>query len=128
MGPPDEFNPQRETDRLQDAVRDHDRRVLDELISDRFALVSGRSLGRLGKEDWIAAALQVEWKSFVVSVSGVIDLDGVWVVDHDVEQEMAAAPGWATQSPMRTRWITTDVWAVEEGQWRLVCRHPEMLQ
>ena len=123
-----EFDAQIESDRLQHAVRDHDQRVLDELISERFVLVSGRSLGRLGKEEWIAAALQVEWKSFTVSVSRVISLDGVVIVDQDIEQELAVAPSWASGAPAQTRWITTDVWADEDGRWRLVCRHPELLQ
>lgn len=122
------FDAQRETDRLQGAVCRHDRDELDDLISERFALVSGRSLGRLGKEDWIAAALQVEWKSFDVWVSRVIDLGDAVVVDHDIEQDMAAAPNWASAAPTRTRWITTDVWVVEGGRWRLVCRHPELMQ
>lgn len=123
-----DFDAQLETDRLQGAVRDHDRRVLDELVSERFMLVSGRSLGRLDKDGWIAAALEVHWKSFAVSISRLIHLAGVAVVDHDIEQEMATAPSWARGAPRRTRWVTTDVWTVEDGLWRLVCRHPELVQ
>ena len=62
MGPV-EFDPAAETHRLQDAVRRHDRPLLDRLLSDRFAFVSGRTLGRLDKEAWITAALQVDWEA-----------------------------------------------------------------
>jgi hypothetical protein len=47
-------------------------------------------------------------------------------VDHDVEQEMAAGPSWAADAPAQTHWVGTDVWAIENGHWRLVCRHPEL--
>ena len=120
------FDARAETERLQDAVRRHDRMLLDELVSERFALVSGRALGRLGKLDWITAALQVEWERFAIAISRVIDLDDVVVVDHDVEQELAAAPVWAPEAPRESNWTMTDVWAAEGGQWRLVCRHPEL--
>lgn len=120
------FDPDRETDQLQEAVRRHDRALLERLVSDRFVFVSGRSLGRLGKGDWIAAALQVEWQRFVVSIARVVDLDRVVIVDHDTEQEMARPPAWGPEAPTRTRWITTDVWVEESGIWRLVSRHPEM--
>jgi hypothetical protein len=41
-----EFDASRETNRLQDAVRRHDRPLLEQLLSDRFAFVSGRDLGQ----------------------------------------------------------------------------------
>ena len=114
------------TSRLQDAVRLHDRARLNELVRDRFLFVSGRSLGRLGKAEWIASALEVEWERFTVSVVRVVALDEVVVVDHDIEQEMKASPRWAPGAPTRTHWAITDVWAAEHGAWRLVCRHPEL--
>jgi Domain of unknown function (DUF4440) len=120
------FDARAETDRLQDAVRRHDHALLDELVSGRFALVSARSLGRLDKEAWIASALQVEWKDFVVSVRRVIDMESFAVVDYDIDQEMAAAPSWAPGAPTKTQWVVTDVWGRENGQLRLVCRHPEL--
>jgi hypothetical protein len=121
------FDAKGKTEQLQDGVRDHDRELLDELVSEGFALVSGRSLGRLGKDDWIAAALQVDWTRFVVAIKRVIELNDVAIVDYDVEQEMASAPNWAPDAPLRTRWVTTDVWVLKAGQWRLLCRHPELV-
>lgn len=121
-----EFDASHETDRLQDAVRRGDRPVLEQLLSDRFAFVSGRALGRLDKEDWITAALGVEWQRFGISIARVVDLDNVVIVDYDVEQEMAAPPEWAPDAPTQTRWITTDVWMAESGTWRLASRHPEL--
>jgi hypothetical protein len=53
------FDAQSQTDRLQDAIRQHVQALLDDLISERFVLVSARSLGRLDKEAWIASALPV---------------------------------------------------------------------
>lgn len=73
-------------------MRRHDRARLNELVSDRLLFVTGRALGRLGKEDWIAAALDVEWESFEVSISRVVALDEVVVIDHDIEQVMKAPP------------------------------------
>jgi hypothetical protein len=113
---------------LQDAVRRRDRELLETLVSDRFALVSGRALGRIGKDEWIAAALRVHWKSFRVSINRVIDAGDVAIVDHDIEQEMVRAPSWAPQASLRTRWVTTDAWIREAGGWRLICRHPELVQ
>lgn len=104
-----EFDAQAVTDRLQDAVRRHDRALLEQLVSEKFALVSGRALGRVGKQEWIAAGMNVEWKSFAVSIARVIEIDDVVVVDHDIEQEMEAPPNWATDAPTHTRWVTTDV-------------------
>jgi hypothetical protein len=52
-----EFDAEAATHHLQDAVRRHDRAALDQLVSEHFGLVSGRSLGRVGKQEWIAAAL-----------------------------------------------------------------------
>jgi hypothetical protein len=40
-----EFDASGETNRLQDAVRRHDRPLLEQLLSDRFAFVSDRALG-----------------------------------------------------------------------------------
>jgi hypothetical protein len=125
--PSTKFDAQGKTEQLQAGVRAHDRQLLQELVSERFALVSGRSLGRLGKDDWIAAALQVDWKSFAVSIKRVIEVSGVAIVDYDIEQEMASAPSWAPEAPRRTRWVTTDIWGLEADQWRLVCRHPELV-
>jgi hypothetical protein len=121
-----EFDPGGETERLQDAVRRHDRPLLEQLLSDRFAFVSGRALGRLDKERWIAAALRVEWRSFAVAIVRVIDLGDVVIVDLDIEQEMTAPPGWAPDAPTHSRWNTTDVWVTESGTWRLASRHPEI--
>ena len=123
-----EFDAEAATERLQDAVRRHDRVLLNQLVSDRFALVSGRSLGRLGKEEWIAAALGIEWKSFVIAVARVLELKGVVIVNHDLEQDMKEPPNWASEAPLHSRWVTTDVWAVEDDSWRLLCRHPEPRQ
>ena len=121
-----EFNAGRATNRLQDAVRRHDRALLEQLLSDSFAFVSGRALGRLDKEAWIAAAVRVEWQRFATEIARVVDLGNVVIVDHDVLQEMTAPPEWAPDAPTQTRWITTDVWAAESGIWRLASRHPEL--
>ena len=123
---PTEFDATRATTRLQDAVRRHDRPLLEQLLSDRFAFVSGLALGRLDKEGWIAAALRVEWQRFATDIARVVDLGNVVIVDHDVEQEMTAPPEWAPGAPTHTRWITTDVWVAESGIWRLASRHPEL--
>jgi hypothetical protein len=121
------FDAARETDSLQAAVRRHDRPLLEQLLSDRFAFVSGGALGRLDKEGWITAALSVEWQRFEISIVRVVDLGEVMLVDHDVAQEMSAPPEWAPDAPRRTRWITTDVWAADSGIWRLTSRHPELI-
>lgn len=120
------FDPAGDTNRLQGAVRRHDRPLLDQLVSDRFVFVSGRALGRLDKEGWITAALRVNWESFAVSIARVVELGDVVVVDHDIEQQMTAPPGWAPAVPTNTRWTTTDVWVRESATWRLASRHPEM--
>ena len=122
------FNAEAQSIRLQDAVRTHDQELLDRLVSDRFALVSGRSLGRLGKTEWIAAALNVDWRSFRISINRVIEAGDAAIVDHDTEQEMVRAPSWAPDAPLRTCWVTTDTWLREPGGWRLICRHPELVQ
>ena len=104
-----EFDPGGQTNRLQDAVRRHDRSLFDRLVSDGLAFVSGRALGRLDKQGWITAALRIEWDRFAVSIARVVDLGDVVIVDHDIEQEMTAPPDWASDAPTRSRWTTTDV-------------------
>ena len=121
------FDANRETHRVQDAVRRHDRPLLEQLVSERFAFVSGRALGRLHKEEWIAAGLGVDWQRFEISVVRVVECGDVAVVDYDIDQEMAAPPAWVGDAPTQTRWVITDVWAVESGAWRLVSRHPELI-
>ena len=120
------FDPASETNRLQEAVRRHDRPVLEQLVSDRFIFISGRALGRLDKQRWIAAALRVDWQGFAVEVARVVDLGDVVIVDQDIEQEIVAPPDWAPGAPTHTRWTTTDVWVAEAGTWRLASRHPEI--
>jgi hypothetical protein len=122
------FDAEAQSTCLQDAVRSHDEELLESLVSDRFALVSGRSLGRLGKDEWIAAALRVAWRSFQLSINRVIEAGDAAIVDLDIEQEMVRAPSWAPQAPLRTRWVTTDAWLREPGGWRLICRHPELVK
>jgi hypothetical protein len=73
------FDGQAETDRLQGAVRRHDQALLDELVSERFVLVSARSLHRLDKGGRDRLSLQVEGNSFVVSVRRWIDMGSVAV-------------------------------------------------
>ena len=121
-----EFDPARETNRLQEAVRLHDRPLLEHLVSDRFVFVSGRALGRLDKQQWITAALRVDWQSFAVEVARVVELGNAVIVDLDIEQEIVAPPDWSPGAPTHTRWTTTDVWVAEAGTWRLASRHPEI--
>lgn len=87
---------------------------------------SGRALGRLDKNDWITAALRVDWQRFTVDIARVVELGNVVIVDHNIEQEMESSPDWSPDAPRQTRWTTTDVWVVEAGTFRLASRHPEM--
>ncbi len=114
------------TRELQEAVRAHDPARLDALVSERLVFASARQIGRVGKAEFVAAAMSIEWQRFDCSEFRILDLDVV-VVDYEIQQEIRAAPGSTpAHAPAQTAWVMTDVWALENGRWRLVSRHPEL--
>lgn len=125
------FDPHQATNHLQEAVRAHDAELLDELVSDQFIFVSGRSISRLGrsgfdeqpgKAEWIAAAQAIDWQSFQVGQIRSIDLGQSVVVDCRLSQVVRRG-GRDEES----RWVVTDVWTLEGIRWRLIARHPELM-
>jgi uncharacterized protein YciI len=115
------------TRELQEAVRVHDKARLDALVSERLVFASGRQLGRIGKAEFVGAAMSIDWQRFDCSEFRTLALDDVVVVDYEIKQEIRAAPDSTTaNAPTETAWVMTDVWALENGRWRLVSRHPEL--
>jgi hypothetical protein len=128
------FDPIRVTEALQEAVRTHDASGLDALVSERMSFTSGRAVARMGKREWIDAAMKIPWRTFhILDVRLTLITPEVVVVEHSLEQEIdaeASAPVEFKTDPVdgvHSAWVTTDVWADEGGVWRLVHRHPERL-
>lgn len=105
--------------------------MLRQLVSDRFVFASGRSITRLGaaafddmpgKAEWIAAALAIEWRNFEVRRLRAVDLGDVVVVDARLTQVVHV-----DGRDLESSWVVTDVWAKEGADWRLVARHPELV-
>jgi ketosteroid isomerase-like protein len=111
------------TRRLQEAIRAHDRSLVNALVSERLVLTSRGATGSMGKTDFMAAALAIDWQYFRLAEFHVLELGDACVVEYTVEQELRPANGSRAQST----WVTTDVWAREGRGWRLVHRHPELL-
>jgi hypothetical protein len=108
---------------VQEAVRRHDRDVLEDLLAPEFRLITSRGGNPRDREDWIAAAtgpFQVD--SYELSDFQVVALgDTAVVTRHDLQEARMG-----TRRAHRS-WLTTDVWVREGQRWRLLARHAEPL-
>jgi ketosteroid isomerase-like protein len=125
-----EFDPRAMTERLQEAVRTHDVARLQEMVSERMIFASSRSLLRLGysgfaefngRVEWIAAATVIPWVRFDVHEVRAVTLAHAVVVDSRMSQVVRR-----DGQEQHSIWVVTDVWALEDEQWRLVARHPDL--
>jgi hypothetical protein len=110
---------------LQEAVRTHDRAYLDAAVSDRMIWVLPQSDNGRGKQDWIDASLGVTWNWFEVDVLRQLNLGDTRVVEFWVRQSRQAVAGEDPDHPVTAAGVVLDVWAVENGAWRLLVRHPQ---
>lgn len=80
-----------------------------------------------GRSDWIEASCGVAWNWFRVSIHREVDLGDVRVVEAWIEQSREPVDGEEVSGPVIAEGVVVDVWAEEDGAWRLVSRHPHRL-
>ena len=110
---------------LQDAVQRGDREHLGSAVSDRMIWVMPLKDNARGKAEWIEASCGVNWNWFRVSIHRQVDLGRVRVVEAWVEQSRDPVDGEAASEPVIAEGVVVDVWADEDGAWRLLSRHPQ---
>ena len=110
---------------LQDAVQRRDREQLWSAVSERMIWVMPLKDNARGKAEWIEASCGVTWNWFRVSIHREVDLGAVRVVEAWVEQSREPVEGEDASEPVAAEGVVVDVWADEDGTWRLVSRHPQ---
>jgi len=116
------------TKRLQEAVRVRDRAHLDAAVSDGMIWVTPSADNRRGKREWIDASCSLDWDWFEIEVMREVDLGSTRVVECWINQQYRPKPeavGEAPPPPIAAAGVVCDVWSVEDGEWRLVARHPQ---
>jgi len=115
---------------LQDAVVAHDRDLLDAWVSDRMLWVMPLPDNARGKHEWIEASCSVAWDWFDIRVSREVDLGDTRLVEAWISQQykLPSEDGSGQAKTVAGQGVVVDLWALEEGTWRLVARHPQKAQ
>ena len=119
------FDAQQAIEALQEAVRSGDREYLAGAVSDRMIWVMPSSDNQRGKHEWIEASCGVSWHWFEVEVLRVVRLDNATVVESWIRQPREPVSGEDRSQPVTATGVVLDVWAEENGTWRLAARHPQ---
>lgn len=117
--------------RLQDAVVAHDRDSLEAWVSERMIWVLPQAHNTRGKHDWIDASCSITWNWFDVRICREIDLGGTRLVEAWIRQQREPTEdelAQGTRAPIAAEGVVVDLWAVEDGDWRLIARHPQRAQ
>ena len=125
------FDARERLQRLQDAVLAHDRALLDTYVSDRMIWVLPLPDSAGGKQDWIDASCSVTWDWFDLRVTREVDLGTTRIVEARIGQQRqptADEVARGTQTPIAADGVVLDAWTLEDGAWRLICRHPQRAQ
>jgi hypothetical protein len=67
----------------------------------------------------------VTWNWFQIAISRQLDLGDTRVVESWISQSREPVAGEEDSAPVTGAGRVLDVWAVENGTWRLVARHPQ---
>ena len=110
---------------LQSAVQRSDREHLEAAVSDRMIWIMPVKDNLRGKAEWIEASCGVTWHWFRVSIQRELNLGEVRVVEAWFEQSREPVAGEDTLEPVTAEGVVVDIWAEEDGVWRLVSRHPQ---
>jgi uncharacterized protein DUF4440 len=103
---------------LQEAVRRHDRRSLEDLLADDFRATGSSRLGTVDRDQWLQLATEgVEWDSFEFRSAKCIVLGDVGVVASVVNRQGTVAGENASGE-----FATVDTWLRREGRWQIVNR------
>lgn len=121
------FDAQQTLEALQDAVKNRDRAGVADLVSDRMIWVMPLVDNERGKTEWLEASLGVTWHWFQISILREVDLGDVRIVEALVRQSREPSATEDVTSPVTAEGIVVDVWALEDGIWRLVARHPHRI-
>jgi hypothetical protein len=116
---------------LQDAVLAHDRDQIAAHVSDQMMWVLPVTDNTRGKQAWIDASCAISWNWFDIRIVREIDLGDTRIVEAWVRQQRHATTdevAQGTQGPITAEGAVLDVWTVEDGTWRLICRHPQRAQ
>jgi hypothetical protein len=119
------FDAEESTKALQEAVRVRDREYLDAVVSDRMIFVEPVLNKRRGKREWIEASCSVTWNWFQIDISRQLDLGDTRVVEVWISLSREPVAGEEASEPVTGAGPMLDVWAIENGSWRLVARHPQ---
>ena len=117
--------------RLQDAVLAHDRDSIDACVSDQMIWVMPLPDNTRGKQEWIHASCSITWDWFDIRVSREIDLGNTRIVEAWISQQRQPTTeevAKGTQAPIAAEGIVVDAWTLEDGDWRLISRHPQRAQ
>ena len=106
-------------------MRVRDREHLEAAVSDRMIWVMPTAENRRGKQDWIEASCAVTWNWFEVEICREIDLGDARVVESWVRLSRDPVASEEVSEPVIGAGPILDVWAIENGAWRLVARHPQ---
>ena len=103
---------------LQEAVRRHDRRSLEDLLSEDFRTTGSSRLGTVDRDQWLQLATKgIEWDSFEFRSAKCIVLGGVGVVASVVNRQ-----GTVAGEDASGEFATVDTWLKREGRWQIVNR------
>ncbi|WP_460626782.1 DUF4440 domain-containing protein [Intrasporangium mesophilum] len=119
------FDAEESTKALQEAVRVRDRKHLDAVVSERMIWVEPVSEIRRGKREWIEASCSVTWNWFQIAISRQLDLGDTRVVESWISLSREPVAGEEEAEPVIGAGRILDIWAIENGIWRLVARHPQ---
>jgi hypothetical protein len=117
--------------RLQDAVLNHSRDLIESSVSDRMIWVLPMSDGTRGKQEWIDASCGITWDWFDLRVTREVDLGTTRIVEAWISQQRQPTAHEVAQgrrTPVAAEGVVVDAWTLEDGRWRLVCRHPQRAQ
>jgi hypothetical protein len=103
---------------LQEAVRRHDRRSLEDLLSEDFRTTGSSRLGTVDRDQWLQLATKgIEWDSFEFRSAKCIVLGDVGVVASVVNRQ-----GTVAGEDASGEFATVDTWLRREGRWHIVNR------
>lgn len=117
--------------RLQDAVVAHDRDAIGAWVSDKMIWVMPVVDNTRGKQEWIDASCSITWDWFDIRVSREIDLGDTRIVEAWIGQQRQPTTEEAARgmrAPIAAEGVVVDAWTLEDGEWRLIARHPQRAQ